>query len=266
VTQTRNHEPKSGPLERYITILEAVVSSPEGLTIRELETMLDLPKTTVNRLIAALSASGLVEPGDRRGSYTLGRRLSQILQSDTAWIELASKRLLKSLADETGETCFIARLYGATIRSVVMESPDASVGVYVMPGHPLPPHATATGKLLTALQEPSLREAILETELNQLTPRTLLDRSQLEEEYRKIREQGYAIENGEHVRGLFTIAYPIVLVPGQPPIYALGMTGPAERIGAQSVPALLQKLEHTAAEFAHVFAPNGKNAIKPKPR
>ncbi|HWK63783.1 MAG TPA: IclR family transcriptional regulator [Rhizobiaceae bacterium] len=258
MTQTRNHEPKSGPLERYITILEAVVSSPEGLTARELEVMLDLPKTTVNRLISALAASDLVEPGTRRGSFALGRRLSQILQSDTAWIELASKRLLKALADETGETCFIARLYGATIRSVVMESPDASVGVYVTPGYELPPHAAATGKLLTAMQEPNLRDAILQTKLNPLTPRTLLDRDQLEEEYQRIRQQGYAIENGEHVRGLFTIAYPIVLIPGQPPIYALGMTGPAERLSVHSVPLLLEKLQRTAAEFANVFAPSWK--------
>ena len=239
-------------------LLEAVVSSPDGLTTRELEGMLDLPKTTVNRLMSALVASDLVEPGGRRGSFVLGRRLSQVLQSDTAWIELATKRILKALAEETGETYFIARLYGATIRSVVMESPDASVGVYVTPGHVLPPHAAASGKLLTAMQEPSLREAILQTELNRLTPHTLLDRDELEEEYRKIREQGYAIENGEHVRGLFTIAYPIILTEDMPPIYAIGMTGPAERIGSRSVPALVQKLKDATTEFANVFSPNGK--------
>lgn len=258
MTPTRTPEPKSGPLERYITILEAVVSAPDGLTTREIEAMLDLPKTTVNRLLSALAASDLVEQGKRRGSFTLGHRLSQILQSDTAWIELASKRLLKNLAEESGETCFIARLYGATIHSIVMESPDASVGVYVTPGHVLPPHAAATGKLLTAMQEPNLREAILQTELNRLTAKTMLDRDVLEEEYRKIREQGYAVENGEHVRGLFTIAYPIILVSGQPPIYALGMTGPAERIGSQRLPELVAKLERTAGEFANVFAPNWK--------
>lgn len=258
MTPNRHIEPKSGPLERYITILEAVVSAPDGLTTREIETMLDLPKTTVNRLLSALVASDLVEQGKRRGAFTLGNRLTQILQSDTAWIELASKRLLKNLADECGETCFIARLYGATIYSIVMESPDASVGVYVTPGHVLPPHAAATGKLLTAMQEPGLREAILETELNRHTPLTVLDRNALEVEYQKIREQGYAIENGEHVRGLFTCALPIILVNGQPPIYALGMTGPAERMGSQRMPDLLDKLRRTASEFANVFAPNWK--------
>ncbi|WP_165779568.1 IclR family transcriptional regulator [Mesorhizobium sanjuanii] len=214
MTSTRNREPKSGPLERYIAILEAVLGPPDGLNTRELEVMLGLPRTTVNRLLSALTASDLIEKGGRRGTFKLGRRLSQILQSDNAWLQLASKRLLKALAEETGETCFIARLYGATIQSIVMEPPDASVGG-VLPGHVLLPHAA---------------------------------------EYRKTWKQGYAIENGEHIGGLFTIVYPVILVPDQPPIYALGITGPAERIGSQLVPVLQEKLERTAAEFANVFS------------
>ncbi|BCH05177.1 IclR family transcriptional regulator (plasmid) [Mesorhizobium sp. 131-2-5] len=242
-------------------MLETVVSSPDGLTTRELETMLGLPKTTINRILLALTSSDLLEPGRRRGAFSLGSRFAHILQADTRWIELASKRLLKTLAEESGETCFIARLYGVTIRSVVMESPDASVGVYVTPGYILPPNATATGKLLTAMQEPSLRDAILQTELKGLTQRTITDRTQLLQEYQKIRQQGYAVENGEQVRGLFTIACPIILSEGQPPIYAVGMTGPAERMAGQPLPLLVDKLRQTAAEFASVFAPNGRSKM-----
>ncbi|ESX19235.1 hypothetical protein X765_32220 [Mesorhizobium sp. LSHC440B00] len=214
MTSTRNSEPKSGPLERYIAILEAVLGRPDGINPRELEVRLGLPRTTVNRLLSALTASDLIEKGGRRGTFRLGRRLSQILLSDTAWLELASKRLLKALAEETGETCFIARLSGATIQSIVMEPPDASGGLDVLP-HVLLPHAA---------------------------------------EYQKTRRQGCAIEHGEHIGGLFIIAYPVILVPDQPPIYGLGITGPAERFGSQLVPILREKLERTAADFANVFS------------
>jgi DNA-binding IclR family transcriptional regulator len=252
----KSTEPKSGPLERYVAVLEAISSSPNGLTARELEVMLDLPKTTTNRLLGALAASDLIKDSNRRGAFAVGPRLARVLQSDTAWIEIASKRLLKALAADTGETCFVARLFGASIQSVVMESPDASVGVYVTAGHVLPPHATATGKLLTAFQEPRLRAAILETALSRLTSRTVLDHAQLEKEYEQIRQQGYAIESGEHIQGLSTLACPISLTPDIAPIYALGLTGPTERI-EQNGPALLQKLKATAEDFARVFTPRG---------
>ncbi|MET3597809.1 DNA-binding IclR family transcriptional regulator [Mesorhizobium shonense] len=225
MTSTRNREAKSGPLERYIAIIEAVLGPPDGLNARELEVMLGLPRTTVNRLLSALTASDLIEKGGRRGTFKLGRRLSQILQSDTAWLELASKRLLKGLAEETGETCFIVRLCGATIQSILMEPPDANVDVDVLPGHVLLPHALG---------------------------------------HRKTRKHGYTMENGEHLGGLFTIVYPIILGPDQPPIYALGITGPAERIGSQRVPVLQENLERTAAEFANVFSLGRKKlAVSP---
>ena len=61
-----------------------------------------------------------------------------------------SRRVLKELADATGETCFIAKLANDEVTSIAMESADASVGIHVPPGHHLPPYATATGKLLIA--------------------------------------------------------------------------------------------------------------------
>jgi len=246
---------RSGPLERYTQILEAIAGSPSGLTGREIESVLELPKTTVNRLLNALESSDLVASTGRGGEYRIGERLRRILESDTAWIVAASKRRLKALAEETGETCFVVRLFGSSIHSLVMESPDASVGVYVTPGYVLPPHATATGKLLTAMQDARLRDAILETELRKLTERTLFDRQEIEREYARIREQGYAMENGEHVQGLYTIACPVILSPDTPPIYAVGLTGPAERVGPRAVPLLLDRLRATAAELARAFKP-----------
>ncbi len=176
------------------------------------------------------------------------------MASDTSWIISYSERWLKSLADETGETCFVARLSGASIRSVVMESPSASTGVYVTPGYVLPPHASATGKVLTAMQDQRLRDAILETELHQLTDKTIVERSALEAEYAQIRKQGFASEFGEHAQGLSTIACPILLSANDPPIYALGLTGPSERVNRTTLAPLLTRLQAVAAEVARGFA------------
>lgn len=253
---------KSGPLERYIQILEAISSAPHGLSGKELEMMLRLPKTTVTRLLSGLVASDLVQSSGRGRNYLIGARLQRILQSDTAWIEIASERPLKNLAEATGETCFIARLFGATVQSVIMESPDASVGVYVMPGHVMAPHATASGKVLTAYQDPALRDAILQSELQRLTDRTVLERSALEGEFVAIRGQGYAIENGEHIQGLATIACPIILFSNLPPIYAIGLTGPAARVSERAVPEFLPRLKATASELARAFRPGQRNLAR----
>lgn len=242
-TMQDDKTPKSGPLERYISVLEAIAASPDDLSVRDLEIVLNLPKTTVGRLISALEASDLVQHGAQRGAYRMGKRLSRIMHSDTAWIEVMGKRLLKMLADATGETCFVARLYGASVRSIAMESPNAVIGVYVTPGSSLPSHVTATGKLLTAFQAPGFHEAIFQAD-----PK--IDRLRLKAEYERIRSDGYAIEDGEHVPGLFTLACPITVSADEAPIYALGVTGPKERIQAKIPDTILDKMRNTAGEMA----------------
>ncbi|MEC7760640.1 MAG: IclR family transcriptional regulator [Pseudomonadota bacterium] len=253
--------PKSSPLERYFTVLEAIAASPSGLTIRELELVLQLPKTTVNRLVQALTSSDLVQPSPRKGAFTLGPRLSRVLQADNEWLKKASYRILKALADETGETCFITRLSGTQIESVVMESPDAAVGLYVVPGHVMPPHATASGKVLTAFQSDEMRREILSPTLERITHRTIVDPAALEEEFQKIRTQGFATETGEHVQGLFTMACPIFPAPGRAPSIALGLTAPAERAAAQGIDRLLAMVQRSASEMEQLLSPLNPQAV-----
>ncbi len=210
----------------------------------------------MHRLLNALQSSDLIAAANagRGGVFVIGSRMRRILASDTSWIVSYSKRWLKSLADETGETCFVARLFGTSIRSVVMESPSASVGVYVTPGYALPPHASATGKVLTAMQDQPQRDAILQAELQRLTDKTILDRAALEAEYTRIRQQGFASEFGEHAQGLSSIACPILLSDGEPPIYALGLTGPSERVNRAAMEGFLPRLQAVAAEVSRGFA------------
>lgn len=241
---------KSRPLERYSQIMELLVAFPDGMSAGEIEEILRLPKTTVNRLLKALAMSDLISPSSKWGrNYVLGSRLTQFLHSDVTWIEVVTARELRMLAERTGETCFIAKVFGGNIRSVAMESPDASVGVYVVPGHELPPHASATGKLLAAFQDESFIGRALQQKLPKLTSRSISTRKALLAEYKKIRRQDYAVENGEHVEGLATIACPIRLKDEKQVIYALGLTGPAARVLGKTRTSHLKSLKETAADL-----------------
>lgn len=244
----------SKPLERYIRILEALAAFPDGLSQAQLEQKLGLPKSTLHRLLHALEASDMVvASGGRNGVYKIGTRLLRILQSDTAWLQTVTKRSLTELAAKTGETCFIAKRFGDSVRSVAMESPDASVGIYVVPGHDLPAHATATGKLLYALDQNFKTSESLIKEFVKFTDDTIVNKKAFEEELKRIRRDQYAIERGEHVPGLATIAVPI-FVNSSKLLYALGLTGPASRV-MEKLNVQLRLLKSTALRLAAVMDP-----------
>ena len=245
------------PLERYLQILEAVTGRPDGLSAGELQNILGLPKTTVNRLLHGLAASALVHSsGGRSASFRLGDRLIRVLQSDSAWIEAMSRRILKELADATGETCFIARLISDHVTSIAMESPDASVGIYVMPGHQLPPYATASGKLLIALQDNETIERHLSMPRVAITAHTIVSRRALAAEFKRIREKDFAIEQGEHVEGLATIACPLRVNGNDRVCFALGVTGSGERV-VRAQARLLPVLRKAAGSLGPILTTKG---------
>jgi DNA-binding IclR family transcriptional regulator len=222
-TVTDSLDVQSAPLERYVRILEVMTAYPDGLVASELGKILDFPKTTVNRLLRALEASELiVSRGKRNASFVIGCRLNRVLQSDASWIQIAAERRLGELAVKLGQTCFIARMLGSKVESVAMKSPNAAVGVYVLPGVSLPWHATASGKLLMAFSRRPFPSGVLE----KFTQSTMTDKRSLKMEMAAIIKRGFAVERGETIRGLATIAVKIPSDDESSLLYGLGATGP----------------------------------------
>jgi DNA-binding IclR family transcriptional regulator len=219
------------PLERYFRVLESLCAFEEGLTLTELSKVLLLPKPTASRLLSSLRRADLVRLADgSRAAYVVGDRMRRMmhLTVDGAWIERATRNALKELAGETGETCYVARLEGAVIRSALMESPDTPWRGFVLPGKILQPHATASGKAIMAFQPAEIREQAL-TGLTALTGSTKTSRPLVEREYEAIRQQGFATCIGEVDLALGAVAVPIRV--GEVGVrYSLGIVGPLARI------------------------------------
>jgi DNA-binding IclR family transcriptional regulator len=253
---------KDRPLERYVSVLETLARFPDGLSSTEIEAILKLPKTTVNRLLNILQDSGLAQLTNGRGrKFVLGRRLLRILHlaPDTGWVEAATRRHLRELAETTGETCFVAKLSGRQIKSVISEAPDTPVGTYVVPGSIMPPNVTASAKAILAWQLDDVVSDVLSDPLERFTPNSIVDVDELRADLKRIRKRGYATDLAEHVEGIATIACPVI-TPSIGCIFSVGITGPYERIAGRGIARLLPPLRTTAEKIAMLVAPHGIGA------
>jgi DNA-binding IclR family transcriptional regulator len=236
-----------GPLGRYMEVLELVAAFPGELTLADVSSILDLPKTTAHRLLKGLVRSGLAKDGVGGRTYDLGDRLMRLLHAtaDDGWLVSLASPHLRLLTEATTETCYLTRLIGARVVVAVSLSPDVRWRGYVQPGIEMPINAAATAKAIMAHQSDALVAEALSHDLPKLTVNTHNDREWVERELAEVRNRGYATCIGEIDEGLAAVAVPIILSSGAV-FHALGMTGPLQRIMNERLPDRIAALNDTA--------------------
>lgn len=223
---------KLPPLERYFRIIEMLAACPDGLALVEISKALMLPKATVHRLLIALQKSELVSVTNAgRPRFILARRVKRLayLSVDSDAVASLTRALLNDFSTRLGETCYICRLEGATVRSIAIASPDSTWRGYVLPGKELQSYATAGAKAIMAFQDSDLIDRALANGMPALTRYTKTDRDSILKEYAAIREARFAtcIKEIEEELAAFAVPIELKMIGVQ---YSVGVLGPYSRI------------------------------------
>ncbi|WP_250536424.1 IclR family transcriptional regulator C-terminal domain-containing protein [Caballeronia sp. AZ10_KS36] len=215
------------PLDRYFRILEVVCAFPSGIGLAQVSEIVGLPKTTVHRLLRGLLESEVLETSPASPLlYIPGSRVRRLLYSSAGadWVEKLTRVVLGEVAEQTGQTCFVAKFEDLKIRSVAMVTPNDPASGYVVPGRQLAMHAAASAKAILAFQEPALVRRLLPYPLPRLTDKTITDTDALLAEFSRIRDGAFAVCNGEDYEGFGGLALPIHL-PDVGVIFSVALTG-----------------------------------------
>lgn len=253
-----------GPLDRYMTVLELIAAFPGKLTLAEVATLLDLPKTTAHRLLKGLVKARLASGGQGGRAYDIGDRLARLLHATAAdgWLETLVRPVLERLAGDSNEACYLTRLVGDRVLVAISQAPEVRWRSYVQPGIEMPPHAAASAKAILAFQDDALIASALATERPKLTVNTRTEPTWIAQEYAAVRRQGHATCIGEIDEGLAAIAVP-VRQPDGAVLHAVAMTGPLQRIMNGDLPARLRALTDAAEALAGKLALGARAAARP---
>lgn len=249
----RNDGP--GPIGRYLQILEAVAASHGGLTLSGIQTLTGLPKPTAHRLTRALVDAGALQTDEAwHKTFRVGPRMWRLLRlgQNSDSVRAYAQIVVDDLAKELAETCYIVRLGAQNIRSIARSAPDQGHRLHVLPGDVLPAHAASSAKAILAFQDDATVDRFLQEPLEPLTPRTATSTATVREELARVRLQDHAECDGEIDENIMAYAAPVHLDSGDV-IYAVGVTGPRDRIGRKSVEAWVEPLRAAAARFARML-------------
>lgn len=138
--------------------------------------------------------------------------------------------IMQQLSTETNEAICLSTLHD--FQGVCIERVEANHTLRVSHelGAIFPLHAGASGKILMAyLSQQTQEKVIKHVGLRRFSETTITDRKKLLAELTQIRKQGYALSDGEVIRGTYGIGAPIMSRTGKA-VAALSLSAPTHRL------------------------------------
>lgn len=207
--QTEKGQVKS--LIKALELVDILSRNQAPMTLQELHQASGYPKSTIYSLLSTLRTFDCIRQ-EADGRYYLGTKLFQWgCGVSASWdITRLARPYLERLAQATGATALLSRVEGSSI--TVIDQCVSGTGIRVASeiGSHLSLHATSQGKLLLAsFSDSAVRRLLPAGKMQAFTPHTLVELPALLEALTRIREQGYAIENGEYKIGLRSVSAPV---------------------------------------------------------
>lgn len=205
---------------RGLAVIRAFDAEHPELTLTEVARRAEIPPAAARRFLRTLEALGYVR-SDGRSSATrssAGRSFAltpRVLELGFSYLSALSlpevmQPHLEALSRELGESVSAAVLAGGDIVYVARVPTRRIMTVGITIGTRFPAYATSMGRvLLSQLPPDEAADVLRAAEPSALTDRTITDLGALEAEVARVREQGWALVDGELEAGLRSLAVPV---------------------------------------------------------
>jgi DNA-binding IclR family transcriptional regulator len=151
-SQTPRHAPSATSVDKALSVCEVLSAQPDGLSVSELARTLELPVSTVHRLLAGLRTRGYVRQDEGTSRYSLTLKVLDLgfRLLGRSELKLHAYPVLREYALRTGARCFVAvPASGGEVTYVWNAGPD-EVAMHTAYGKEMPSHCSV---YLDPLQE-----------------------------------------------------------------------------------------------------------------
>ena len=217
------------PLNKVFSIIETIVARQDrGATYSEIVKALDLPKSSVHRILKDLNSLGYIDfnPETKRyfGSFRLAALGAEVMSHFKLREHVRSHLLnLHRETDHTTNLGIVDGTMGVFVDKI--ESRDFGIKLFSEIGKTFPLHCTGLGKSLLAFSSDDIVMKLLQSPLQSFTEKTITDPEVFQQELALIRDRGYAVDNEEITRGIMCVAAPVFGFNGEV-VCAISITFP----------------------------------------
>lgn len=193
--------PRTGTsaLQNGIQVLKAFTREEPVLGVTEISRRVGLHKSTVSRILATLEENTIVEREATSGRFRLGVGVIELASPMLANLDVRrlARPILEELAGTTGETSGLVVWNEGTVVVVEQAASPRRVKHTIPLGTQFRGHANASVKVFLAEASPEEVQQHIDQGFKRYTERTVVDPEEYRRDLQRVRELGYAINDGE---------------------------------------------------------------------
>ncbi|MHB1171210.1 MAG: IclR family transcriptional regulator [Lacisediminihabitans sp.] len=197
---------------RALSVLKLLSGSSTGLTLSEIAEHLDLPVTTVHRVLGVLESERFVRRSRSNRRYFLGPAVRDLTQANYFKQSplVSPHNAVARASQESGETVFLAELSGTEVVCLALAESRHPLRLFVRVGQSMPLHAAAAARTLLAWRDhESVRKLIGAKPLVAYTVDTPTNADEVIEHLGLIRERGYDLCESELDENVWAVSAPV---------------------------------------------------------
>ena len=241
-------------LEKASELIDCLGRAGEPMTLGQVRTSLDMPKSSTHRLLSELAGLGIVRRTDD-GLYSLGPRLLYWGEAAAGSFDLrrVAEQSMRRLRDELDESVHLyVREHDSRICIAAAEGRQV-LRPFVQLGRPLPLRVGAAGKLLLAFADPQVQRQEVELAAVEASPSH--QPPVTDEQLERIRDEQWATSVGEREPGVSAAATTVLDGRGRV-VAALCISAPTVRLAEERFEDLRRPLGDCAAEISALLGRN----------
>lgn len=216
-------------ISRAASVLRSLKAHPDGLSLGQIAADIELPRSTVQRIVGALQEERLVIANATGNGVRLGPELGALAQAARFNTAEQCRIFLKQLTDATGETSDLSVLRGNSMIFVDQVPGTHRLRTVSSVGEVFPVTTTANGRACLAALDRDKALALARAEVEKTGG--VLDTAKLCEILDDIAETGLAYDLDEHSDGISAIGFAFQDLAGD--LYAISVPIPSSRFAAR---------------------------------
>lgn len=233
-------------ISRAADILRFLGENTDGLSLGQIAKHVGLPRSTVQRIVGALSHEGFVSTGSKQGGIKLGPEIHSLAQAPVFGLRERLRPIMRDISAATTETVDLAVLEGKQMRFIDQVVGSQRLRTVSSIGETFPLTTTANGKAALACLDEPVAEKLILAELS-AHPEFEIKLSPLLNELSRIRAGELAIDENDHTDGICALGFAVSGPTGD--VFAISVPAPSSRF-VLIKDKLASHLQHARNEFS----------------